>query len=585
MPASPLSGCDGPVTIEIRSNGARIPDSAEILSVATRAEMLRIPEAVIVLADGDPATTEFPLADGGLFVPGAAIEIAAGYGSDALATIFEGVVVALRLKIDGRAPRLIVTCRDKAVKLTLGARNRISATVKDSAAIAAILSEAGLAADVAATTAEHPELVQYRATDWDFVVARAEVNGMLAWAEAGKVTVKAPDYSPEPALAVTYGIDLLRFDAEVDARSQLQAVEALGWSSSEQAAVKGTASTESGGQWGNLTGATLAAVAAPATWGVESAVAMTSADLQGAAKALQARAALARLRGQVRFQGSGAAKLGAMLELKGVGARFNGKGLVCSVVHRIEDGDWTTEAGLGLDPEWLTARRGGDVGAAGLTLPARGLQIGKVAKLTEDPAGENRVQVKLPLLGADATVWARLGGPYCTNGAGVMFLPEIDDEVVVGFFNDDPSHAVVLGSLHSSASPLPVAADAKNPIKTILTPQKLKLEFDDGKKKVTVATPGGNSVLLDDEGKTVALEDQNGNKVTLAAAGITLDSAGDVTIKAAKGVTIQATADVTLKGMNVAATGQTSFSASGNASAELKAAGTLKVQGALVQIN
>ena len=427
--------------------------------------------------------------------------------------------------------------------------------------------------------------MQYAATDWDFIVARAEVNGLLAWADAGKLNVKAPAWTGAAALKVTYGIDLLRFDCETDARSQLQSVEATGWSPADQATVKGTASTGSDNSWGNLTGATLAGVAAPAVFGIESAVPMTSADLQGVAKARQARAELARLRGQVRFQGSGKAKLGTLLELAGVGARFNGSGLVCSVVHRIEDGNWTTEAGLGLDPDWLTERRGADAGAAGLTMPARGLQIGKVAKLTEDPAAESRVQVKLPLLGADATVWARLGGPYCTNGAGAMFLPEIDDEVVVGFFNDDPSYAVVLGSLHSSKSPPPVAADAKNHIKTILTPKKLKLEFDDEKKKVTVATPGGNTVVLDDEGKTVKLSDQNGNTLTLAAAGITLDSAGDVTIKAKKGVAIQATADATIKGLNVTATGQTSFSASGNASAELKAAGTLKVQGALVQIN
>jgi uncharacterized protein involved in type VI secretion and phage assembly len=157
--------------------------------------------------------------------------------------------------------------------------------------------------------------------------------------------------------------------------------------------------------------------------------------------------------------------------------------------------------------------------------------------------------------------------------------------VIVGFFNDDPGHAVVLGSLHSSMLPPPVVADAKNHIKTILTPKKLKLEFDDEKKKVTVATPGGNTVVLDDEGKTVELADQNGNKVTLAAAGITLDSAGDVTIKAKKGVAIQATADATIKGLNVTATGQAAFSASGNSSAEVKAAGMLKIQGSLVQIN
>lgn len=584
MAESPLVGADGPVTLEIKSNGVKIGDMVGVLSVTTRAEMMRIPEAVIVVEDGDPASTEFPVADGSTFAPGAAISISAGYG-DTVATIFEGVVVGLRLKIDGRSPRLIVACRDKAVKMTLGRRNRVSANIKDSAAISGLIGEAGLGADVSATSVVHPELVQYRATDWDFLLARAEVNGMLVWAEAGKVSVRAPDYSAAAALKVGYGVDLLRFDAETDARCQLKAVEATGWSLATQAPVTATASSAGGSGWGNLPASKLAEVAAPAVTGIESAAALSDALLDGVAKARKVRAELGRVRGQVRFQGNARAKLGGVLELAGLGARFNGKGLVCSVVHRIEAGNWTTEAGLGLDPAWLTDRGGAEAGAAGLTLPVGGLQVGKVAKLTEDPDAQHRIQVKLPLLGADAAVWARLGGPYCTNAAGVMFLPEIGDEVVVGFFNDDPSHAVVLGSLHSSTLPPPVTADSNNHIKTIVTPQKLRLEFDDEKKKVTVATPGGNSVVLDDEGKTVELADQNGNKVTLAAAGITLDSAGDVTIKAKKGVAIKATADAEIEGLNVTATGKAAFSASGNSSAEVKAAGMLKIQGSLVQIN
>ena len=49
---------------EIKSNGSASPTRAQVLSVATRAEMFRIPEAVIVLEDGDPASSDFPLADG-----------------------------------------------------------------------------------------------------------------------------------------------------------------------------------------------------------------------------------------------------------------------------------------------------------------------------------------------------------------------------------------------------------------------------------------------------------------------------------------------------------------------------------------
>ena len=54
------------------------------------------------------------------------------------------MVVALRLKIDGRASRLIVSCRDKAVKLALGRRNKIFASQKDSDVLSSLASAAGL---------------------------------------------------------------------------------------------------------------------------------------------------------------------------------------------------------------------------------------------------------------------------------------------------------------------------------------------------------------------------------------------------------------------------------------------------------
>ena len=36
------------------------------------------------------------------------------------------------------------------------------------------------------------------------------------------------------------------------------------------------------------------------------------------------------------------------------------------------------------------------------------------------------------------------------------FRPEIEDEVIVGFINEDPNQAVSLGALHSSKNPAPI---------------------------------------------------------------------------------------------------------------------------------
>ena len=202
-----------------------------MISVATRAEMMRIPEAVIVLEDGDVASGEFPARRRRHLRARRRDRDLAGYGDAAPATIFKGVVVALRLKIDGalvaadrQLPRQGVQADPRPAQQDLrepeGQRRPLLGR----------LGGAGLTTDIAATTAQHPELVQYAATDWDFIVARAEVNGILAWAEAGKLNVKAPAWTGAAALKVTYGIDLLRFDCETDARSQLQSVEATGWS-------------------------------------------------------------------------------------------------------------------------------------------------------------------------------------------------------------------------------------------------------------------------------------------------------------------------------------------------------------------
>jgi Rhs element Vgr protein len=587
MAASPLSGSDGPVTVTIKSDGSAIPDSAQVLSVRVRAESNRIPEAQIVVADGDVATGAFPLTDNTLFKPGAAIEIAAGYGDATPETIFEGVVVTQRLRIDADdLSRLEVGCRDKAFKLTLGRRNRVFHDQKDSDAVTQLISDAGLTADVEATTATRTELVQFGCTDWDFILGRAEANGCLVNVKAGKLTVKAPDPSATAALTVTYGLDLIRFDAELDARTQYASVDTYCWDIATQLAATGTAAAGNAATWGDLTPGALAAVGSLDSYRMQSAAPLGADVLTALAKARQARADLARLRATVRFQGSAKAEPGAVLELAGLGARFGGTGLICSVTHRIEAGTWQTDAGLGLAPEWLHERAGGQSGDANFAAPARGMHIGKVAKLTEDPSAEKLIQVTLPLLGdgVDA-VWARLGSGYASNGVGVMFLPEIGDEVVVGFLNEDPSYAIVLGSLHSSANVPPVEASEDNFIKTILTREKLKLEFDEENKVVTLATPAGNTVILDDTGEKVTLKDKTGNSVELASGGITLDSKGDVTIKATGKVAVEATGDATLKGMNVTATAQTSFSASGNASAEVKASGTMTVKGALVQIN
>ena len=595
MAESPATNASDVVQFKITSNGSELRDSVDVIAIRTRAEVNRIPEAVVIVADGDVASLDFPVTDGSSLVAGAEIEIQAGYGGGSLETIFKGVIVKTRLRVGHDRPfQLEATCRDASYRLTLERKSEVYENQTDSDVISKILSDAGLDKSVDTTSVQYEGLVRQSCTDFDFVLARAEANGLIFYANAGKANVAKPDFSASPVLEVTLGTDLFSFDGEIDSRSQYASASATAWSPDSQQTVVGTGQVDSGSSWGNQTGGTLADVGKADALAMITAANLEQASVDAVAKGRQTRAALARLRAAARFQGSAKAALGTTLQLSGLGDRFSGAGLVCGVSHRIEEGDWTTEVALGHAPEWLTDHSEISApGAGGLNAAARGLQIGKVVKVAEDPKGGQRIQVKLPLLADDAMVWARLGGIYASSGFGVMFLPEVDDEVIVGFLSEDPSDPIVLGSLYSKDRAPPVTPEEANNTKTVVTREKLKLTFDEEKKVITVETPAGNTAIFDDDQKSVTLKDENGNKVELASGGITLDSPKTITIKAGQDVSISATGSISvsatqslsLSGLDVSASADTEFSASGNASAKVTSSGQLTIQGTLVMIN
>ena len=73
MADSPILNSDGPVGLKITANGVALADDVQVISVRTRAEMFRVPEALIVIADGDVAENTFPVTDADTFKPGSEV--------------------------------------------------------------------------------------------------------------------------------------------------------------------------------------------------------------------------------------------------------------------------------------------------------------------------------------------------------------------------------------------------------------------------------------------------------------------------------------------------------------------------------
>ena len=232
--------------------------------------------------------------------------------------------------------------------------------------------------------------------------------------------------------------------------------------------------------------------------------------------------------------------------------------------------------------------------ASGFLPGLQGLHAAVVRKLDGDPLKEYRIQIELPWMdGKNKLLWARLSTMYATNASGNFFLPEPNDEVVVGFMNEDPGHPVILGGIYGAKHKPPYEYEAKNNMKAIVTREKMRIEFNEEKKVITISTPGKNTVEISDDDKHIKLTDQNKNEIVMNSSGISLSSAKDITLKAKGAITIDATSkisatakqDVSLEGLNVNMQAKVSATVKGNAMAELSASGQTTVKGAMVMIN
>jgi len=548
-------------TMALLVDGKDVSGDLQVRSIAVSRELNRIPAASIHVEDGEAARSTFTISNSDRFVPGKTIEIQLGYRSQN-DTVFKGVIVKQRIKVRTHGSGLTVDCSGEAVKMTSGHRSRYFIDKKDSDIVEELLDAHGLSKDVEATTATLKEVVQYDATDWDFLLCRAEANGHVVFVQDDKVRVAKPATSGSPVLQMAYGSTVLELDAELDSRVQNKGIKASSWKAADQAIIDADAKEPSTPAAGNIAAADLAKVLGDETEEIKHAGAIQSDELQAWADGRLLRTRLAKVRGRARCQGFADVLPDTIVEITGIGERFEGKLYVSGVRHSVAGGNWETDVQVGLTPEVFAETYNlRPLPAAGLMPVISGLQMG-IGTALEDPDGEDRIKCRLPLVSrSEEGVWARLATLDAGKDRGTYFRPEIDDEVVLGFLNDDPRHAVILGMCHSSAKPAPESAKDDNHHKGYVSREKLKLTFDDEKKIIGIETPAGNKIALSEDAKGIVLEDQNGNKIALDDKGITIESVKDLVIKASN--------DAKLSGANVELSAQTAFKASGTSTSEL----------------
>jgi uncharacterized protein involved in type VI secretion and phage assembly len=173
----------------------------------------------------------------------------------------------------------------------------------------------------------------------------------------------------------------------------------------------------------------------------------------------------------------------------------------------------------------------------------------------QDPEKMGRVKVRFPWLSDDnESWWARIASPMAGPNRGIYFLPEVEDEVLVGFEHGDIRFPYVIGALwNGQDSPPANNDDGKNNIRLIhsRSGHLIRLDDSDGDEKIEIIDKtGSNSITIKSSDNSLAITCQG--KLTLnASQGIEITSDADIKIQAATTMDINANATMNIKGATV----------------------------------
>lgn len=507
-------------------------------------------------------------------------------------TLFRGEVTGIGVELDATAARLVLHCYDRAHRLQRRTRTK---TYRDST-VSAVVHEvaSGAALDVGhvtSTSATHAQLIQANVDDWTFLQHLAGRLGWVCAMERGRLgfhPVGEPVGEQVPIDRWQDDVSWLR--AQVSAAQQVGSVEVRAWDAANQdamvsgesvATASASTSVDPAGLAGRFGGGLV----------VASAVCDSLDEVSEMAKGLATRVGGTYAEIEADLAGDPRLAPGAGVELSGFGDPVDGTFVVTATQHVWDEGH-------GYRTRFTVSDRQ-DRSLLGLAAAGGGEPVNRVHALVpalvsdiDDEEGLDRVKLTLPWLDAQlVTGWARTVQVGAGSGHGNRFVPEVGDEVLVGFEQGDLGRPYVLGGLYS-AQRKPYAKSGK------------VVEGGQVRQRV-LSSRTGQRIILSDVNDDLCVKIVSGDDATTMViggrdAGLTVTTERDVSIKSDADITLEATGTLTLKGrtVNVAAGDQASVKANnqvsvegvqvavkGNGQVTVEASGVTSIKGALVEIN
>ena len=405
----------------------------------------------------------------------------------------------------------------------------------------------------APTPQVHPYVLQANETNLDFLTARAASLGYLLFVEGDTLHFERPRPGARDA-ELQWGQTLVEFRPRWTSVAQVSATTVRGWDPDTRQAIVGHVDRGEGHP--DVGERRSGGSVAEAAFNLRAAELITDRPVRDQRSADQLAQAMADRRASGYIEAEGACVgtpalvAGASARITAVGRRFEGTYFITSATHTFTaaHGYQTRFTVSGQQRCGLIALLAPETRA----LPTTGLVVGVVTD-NQDPDGQGRVKVKYPWLSNDhASDWARVVSPGGGNTRGIQFLPEVNDEVLVGFEMGDVHFPYVLGGLWNRQDPPPVrSAEAASSA---------------GVQRRVIRSRAGHRITIDDTagGGGITVEDSNGNKLAL-------DSGSNGMLLQARGtIKIEAQGQVQIRGLGVTIEG---------------GAGTVDVTGSLVNLN
>ena len=540
--------------------------------------------------------SELQWVDDTLLQIGKEVEILAGANptlepsAPAMVQLINGEITAVEPVFDhDGVARVVVRGYDKLHRLQRGNKTATFLQVTDSDVISKVAGEAGLSVSVTSTTTNHPYVIRDDISAYDFITMLARRNGQVLLFENGTLNVKAPDAFNFPEVASKWLQDLLEFRPSLSISGQVNEVTVRGWDPKQKREVVGQATTAkyAPNKIGNSSRGFQTAQSKISTGKFHlSEVIDTQEMAQKVADSAFSRMAANDLVGEGLCEGEPKIKPGAKIRLTGLGTNFSGTYLVTRARHFYSPGEsYRTEF-------WVGGMSSGTI--ASLLSPAKSnepLRSGAFSGLipaivtnNNDPDDLGRVKVKFPSLSEDnESSWARVVSLGAGADRGWNILPEINDEVVVGFANGDPNRPYLLGGVWNGKDKMP------SPISNTVKSGKVEIrEFKTRVGHVLRFTDGASDAkieLLDKTGKNTLVINTIENKISIEAGGdITVKAGKNVTIEGGMNVSVKAGMNLELKAVNVNVDASAKFALKA-AMVDIAGSGVVKISGPMVMIN